>query len=453
MMKSRHSLTQRVTWALTGSAAMLIVVLCAVFYLAFDQMEDDMVDAVLSTEADHLMDQLRQGLPIPKEQSHTELGALLQSWLITSPHDNALLPEPLRQLEPGSSILTPEGKTWHIIVADTPTGRLYLRYDATVHEARVHEFGWIVLALGSFFIVLAFALAKWLGSLVVGPVVELTDRLSAWAPGAPDIAVRRDDEVGRLVEAFNRVQNRVEESMAFEREFSSNLSHEVRTALMAIRSDSELLLLDAALEPRSRQRLQRIGAHVDTISSSLASAESLTRQTPAAPKPVHVKDCVAEAWMALEAEAARCGLVFVNDVPDSLVRLLDPYALLMVARNLIRNAVDHAAPAALVVSQVSADSIAFADSGPGIDPDALPLVFERYFSSGRRDMAPAAAAGSNEHAEVRRGLGLAIAKQVCERNRWVLTVQSQQHGPHAGTVFTLHFDQNDNGDTAVQARP
>lgn len=443
MTKGRRSLTQRVVWALTGSAALLIIVLCVVFYLAFDQMEDDMVDAVLATEAAHLQEQLRQGQPIPRQQSHTALGAVLQSWLITTAQDTALLPEPLRLLQPGSYILTPGDKTWHVIVADTSTGKLYLRYDATVHEARVYEFGWIVLALGSLFIMLAFVLAKWLASLVVEPLVDLTNRMSGWAPGAPDITVRRDDEVGRLIEAFNRVQNQVEVSMAFEREFASNLGHEIRTALTAIRSDGELLLMDPALSERGRQRLQRMTMHVDTISSSLASAESLSRDMPVANTEVHVRDCIEEAWLGLEAEAGRQGLIFVNDVPDSLVRVLDPYALLMVVRNLIRNAADHAAPAALVVSQTGKDSIAFADNGAGIAPDALPLVFERYFSFGRRDTLPADGASDQAEPDVRpdprRGLGLAIAKQVCEHNGWALTVHSQQDGPHAGTVFTLRF--------------
>lgn len=443
MKKGRRSLTQRVVWALTGSAALLIVALCAVFYLAFDQMEDGMVDAVLATEAVRLQEQLRQGQPIPHQQSHTALGAMLQSWLIATPQDAALLPEPLRQLPLGAHILTPGDKTWHVIVADTPSGKLYLRYDATVHEARVYEFGWIVLALGGLFIVLAFLLAKWLGSLVVGPVVDLTNRLSGWAPGAPDITVRRDDEVGRLIEAFNRVQNQVEVSIAFEREFAFNLGHEIRTALTAIRSDAELLLMDPALSERGRQRLQRMTMHVDTIVSSLASAESLNRDMPVANTEVHVRNCIEEAWLGLEAEAGRQGLVFVNDVPDSLVRVLDPYALLMVSRNLIRNAADHAAPAALVVSQSGKNSIAFADNGAGIAPDALPLVFERYFSFGRRDAWSANALpgqfAPDARPDPRRGLGLAIAKQVCERNGWALTVRSEQNGPHAGTVFTLRF--------------
>src|SRR3546814_19039592 len=81
-MMARYSLMQRVTWALTGSATLFVVVLCAVFYLSFGQMEDDLVNAVLVTEAEQVLGQLKQGLDMPIQQSQTELGALLQTWLI-----------------------------------------------------------------------------------------------------------------------------------------------------------------------------------------------------------------------------------------------------------------------------------------------------------------------------------------------------------------------------------
>src|SRR3546814_10127824 len=101
-------------------------------------------------------------------------------------------------------------------------------------------------------------MSRWLAGLVVGPLLELAGHLSNWAPGAPDLSVRRDDEVGRLVEAFNRVQNRVEESLTFEREFAFNLSHEIRGALAAIRTDAEMLTLEATL--RSEEHTSELQA-------------------------------------------------------------------------------------------------------------------------------------------------------------------------------------------------
>ena len=104
-----------------------------------------------------------------------------------------------------------------------------------------------------------------MAAVAAGPLLDLTDRLSTWAPGSPDLAVTRDDEAGRLIEAFNRMQNQVDRSIAREREFAGNLSHEVRTPLAAIRSDSELMLLTQVLTPDQRQRLARILDNVDDV--------------------------------------------------------------------------------------------------------------------------------------------------------------------------------------------
>src|SRR3546814_9535840 len=120
-------------------------------------------------------------------------------------------------------------------------------------------------------------MSRWLAGLVVGPLLELAGHLSNWAPGAPDLSVRRDDEVGRLVEAFNRVQNRVEESLTFEREFAFNLSHEIRGALAAIRTDAEMLTLEATLAAAGRQRLERMVAQVDLIAGRVARDRKSTR--------------------------------------------------------------------------------------------------------------------------------------------------------------------------------
>jgi signal transduction histidine kinase len=117
------------------------------------------------------------------------------------------------------------------------------------------------------------------------------------------------------------------------------------------------------------------------------------------------------------------------------VRVLDRYALLTVARNLIRNARDHAAPATLTIDEFPG-GLRFTDDGPGIAADDLPWVFERFY---RGRLSDTGVDDQNAPAEVR-GLGLAIAKRVCDVQGWTLAV-----GPAAkdrGAVFTLRFDEN-----------
>src|SRR3546814_20233455 len=102
-------------------------------------MEDDLVNAVLVTEAEQVLGQLKQGHDMPIQQSQTELGALLQTWLIDGPDDEALLPEPLRGLSLGAHEIKHQGPTWHVLVVPPPKGMTYFRYAATTPATRVTE--------------------------------------------------------------------------------------------------------------------------------------------------------------------------------------------------------------------------------------------------------------------------------------------------------------------------
>ena len=433
-MKS-GTLTQRVIWALTGVVSVFVAVLALLAYLAFDQMEDGLVEQILTSEGNRIIQHLETDVDYAVPQESSELTGSIRAWLR---HDAAPanMPAPLRTLDPGLHELEPSGETWHVMVEDTLRGRLYVLYDATAHEARVREFGLIVLGMGVLCIIAAYALSRRIAGIAIGPLLDLTRRLSHWAPGSPDIAITRDDEAGRLVEAFNRVQNQVDHSIAREREFAANLSHEVRTPLASIRSDSEIMLLNPALSADPKERLTRIVTNVDHIAASLESAHSMARDQPRPAEPVDLNSCMDDAWRGLESIAETCDLVFRNHIPPETVRMLDKYALLTVLRNLVRNAIDHAAPATLTALLTVDGSIELRDTGKGIEASELPFVFQRYYSGRLSDNN---AASVSEQSGFRRGLGLAIAKRVCDMQGWDLTVRSQRGGPQTGTSFTLRF--------------
>lgn len=436
----QFSLARRVTWALTGSVTIFVVVLCMATYLAFDQMEDALVDSILISEGQYLGQRLAMGDSLNGLLSVAPDGGGMQAWLIDSSNDAQHVPAVLRDLNVGIHILSLSGQTWHVLVQPAAQGRLVLRYDATAHEARVDGFGLLVLGAGLVCIFVAWLLAHKLARRAVEPLLELTDQLADWAPGLPDMAVRRDDEAGRLVEAFNRVQNQLEKSIAFEREFAANLSHEIRTPLAAIRSDCEMALLDADPDADSTSRLQRMMLNVDAAADSLQGATAFDRSDKSRMEHVFLRQSLDHAWLALSSTADRQGLVLINDISPEAQAFLDPYAVLIVMRNLVRNAIEHAAPATLTVHWETPRRLIFSDDGPGIPTDKLALVFDRYYSL-RTDMMNEfeknAASGAQQ--VMRRGLGLAIARRVCDLQGWTLRAQSNGSGPHSGAIFTLDW--------------
>ncbi len=428
------TLTQRVVWALTGTVALFVTALALLAYLTFDQMEDDLVNDILNTEMDRLVQHARASDEFMPRQGVRELGGSMRAWMSVDGQRPAGIPDEVLGLDNGLHLIEPGAYTWHVMVADAGRGKVYLLYDATDNEERVHDFGLIVLGVGAICVLGAYAVSRRVASVAVGPLLELTDRLSTWAPGSPDMAVTRDDEAGRLIEAFNRVQNQVDRSIAREREFAGNLSHEVRTPLAAIRSDSELMLLTQVLTPDQRQRLTRVMDNVDDVIVSLESARAMARDQLLPPAPVDIADCMQDAWRGYEAQADLAGLRFDNQVAPGHVLTLDRYALLTVLRNLVRNAVEHAAPATLTVRFSAQDVLELSDDGKGIAADDLPFLFRRYYSGRMRD------SNAGAHGETARGLGLAIAKRVCDMQGWALSVESSRDAPTRGTRFFLRFD-------------
>lgn len=438
-----RSLRQRVIWALTGAVALFVALLAVLAYVVLDQQEDELADSLVLLEAQRLTARIDRGELAVPQSAPLELGRGLRAWVVggsapcSAPSDlrcGAELPAPLRDLRPGPHEVHPDGLVWHAVVAPVGEGRVVVVFDATANEERVYAFGLALLALWALCTLAGYGVSRALARVVVGPMQEVAARIASWAPGEPGIVLDRDDEAGRLVEAFNRVQDRVDRSIAREREFAANLSHEVRTPLTAIRTDAELLLLDADRRPAERERLQRMMRMVDDIVQTMASARATSGATPGTQEPVRLAACLDDAADGLRERIEADALVIVNRVAPDTVRVLDRYALLTVARNLIRNAQEHAAPATLVIDEVP-DGLCFADDGPGIAPEDLPWVFDRFY---RGRLSDAAEAGADDAAETR-GLGLAIAKRVCDVQGWALGVASDP--TRRGTAFTLRFHE------------
>jgi len=173
---------------------------------------------------------------------------------------------------------------------------------------------------------------------------------------------------------------------------------------------------------------------VDDVIVCLESARAVARDQVLPPAPVDIADCMEDAWRGYEVQAQNAGLRFDNQIASGHILTLDRYALLTVLRNLVRNAVEHAAPATLTTRFTDHGVLELSDDGKGIAEADLPFLFRRYYSGRMRD------SGVGAHDETARGLGLAIAKRVCDMQGWSLTVESSREPETRGTRFSLRFD-------------
>ncbi|HEY9281068.1 MAG TPA: HAMP domain-containing sensor histidine kinase [Eoetvoesiella sp.] len=435
-MKFRTPIAQRVVWALTSLVMLAIILMASLVFYVHKKMEDNLINGLVASESKHLDSRLNRLKNKWQEPFEYEVSPVMFAWGEHPSNPAPNMPAALRTLDKGIHTIQTGAGTWHVMVSDSLDGKLYVRYDAAAHEELTRNFSLVLLLIALFFLAASYItgirVAKW----VVLPLQTLTERLTHWAPGSPSVPVPHAHEAGRLLEAFNRVQDQVDDSIAREREFAANLHHEIRTPLSRIRSDSELMLLLSTLGQDELKRLRRIIRSVDDITGSLESTYNIALAEKGPMETVSLFDCVNDAFSRLEIEADNARLELMNNTDNDHNVLLNRYALLTVIRNLIRNAISHAAPATLDVRSIHG-GLAFIDSGPGIAAAELPCIFDRYYSSRLIDQTYQNASGSSDN-KGKVGLGLAIAQRVCATHGWDITVKSPLDRC-GGTAFYLTF--------------
>lgn len=433
-MKST-TLSWRVTWAMTATVALFVGLMAALAFSIMYEQEDELADQLVQIEMRRLIERIELG-EIDVRRQPIEIGPGTKAWVSAAGFDQAM-PAQLLGMSAGPHELEVGDRVLHAVVAESSVGHLTVVFDATRNEARVNQFGLIMLLLWGVCLGAGYWLARATAGIVVGRMHAITERLAGWDPGTEQVDERRatgSDEAGRLLEAFNRMQDRVDRSIAREREFAANLSHEVRTPLTALRTDIEMSGLDAQATADQRRRCARMAQLVDEVGATIqaARAMSLPHAHPNRQRfDLHV--LIDDVCSTLGARAEAAGLQMRNEVPGDSALLADRYALLIVLRNLIGNAIDHAAPATLSILLLG-KNLLIADDGPGIEKADLPFVFERYQHGRLLDQADPDQASELDH-----GLGLAIARRVCEQQGWLLSVSAETVGEQRGTRFQIDF--------------
>ncbi|KKW68095.1 histidine kinase [Lampropedia cohaerens] len=430
--RSRRSIGSRITWTLAVLMCAAVSLTAAVSFQVYRNVEEAMIVRLIQSEFDRIASRFSRfgkGWQQPLERN---MGPSMFAWGESARYPVPSVPDEVRILPNGLHRIPYEGSTWFVQAGDVMDGRLYVVYDSGVLKQQTHHFAMALLAIVLVFSCLAIVASAIVARWLVNPLKLLSERLDRWAPGKPsDTTIR--NEADRLMDAFSRVQDQVDAAIADQREFSANLHHEIRTPLTIIQSDAELLLRRiGAADTAAAERLRRISASVKDITQALEATYSLTHAETTPPELLSLHECVNDAVQSLQAQADAAELAIVNAVDARHVQTLARHALMTVTRNILRNAILHAAPARLVIVSIP-QGLQFTDSGPGIDAEELPHIFERYFSKRRSDARGSASPGLD-----RTGLGLAIASRVCATQGWQLGVQSPVENGR-GTRFTLRF--------------
>jgi two-component system sensor histidine kinase MprB len=282
------------------------------------------------------------------------------------------------------------------------------------------------LALLSAVGVIAATLLGWaVARAGLAPVARLaTVAEEVTLTGDPDrrVEVQRRDELGRLATSFNAMLNALQRSLDAQRRLVSDASHELRTPLASLRLNAELLAAHPEMPAAERAEvLDRVTGQAAELSRLVANVTDLARGEPTEKARSRVRlDAVAsEALYAarrdwpntkFDADLAACT---VNGSADRLR---------VAVKNLLDNAAKFGPPEGPVEVRLADGDLTVRDHGPGIAPDDLPFVFDRFYRALSSRSAPGA------------GLGLAVVREITLGHGGAVTAEPARGG---GTLMRL----------------
>ncbi len=285
----------------------------------------------------------------------------------------------------------------------------------------------------------ALALAGGGGWLLTRAALRPVDRMTeqAGAIGADRLGDRVSvpdaaDELTRLARTLNGMLERIEHGVVTQRRFVADASHELRTPLAVMRAELEVALRDhdpaadaSEVLDSAAEEVARMSKIVDDL---LTLAHRDENRLELLLEPVDLGVVATGVADQLRPLAEQAGVQLGVEAPAGAAVLADRARLTQVVTNLVDNAVKFTGAGGAVRVRVweAADGagLAVADTGPGIAPEHLRRVFDRFY---RLDAARSRARGGS-------GLGLAICRELVEAHGGRIWAESVVG---AGSTFSL----------------
>ncbi len=268
------------------------------------------------------------------------------------------------------------------------------------------------------------------------PVAVLDKAASEIARGnyGARVSIARQDELGRLAESFNimcaslesaRAELIQQERLTAVARLATFVVHDLRNPLASLYAGAEMLI-DNDLPSQQVKRLARnmyqaSRGMMEILGDLLSAARNKTQEA----EPCIVSDLVLTAWSSLEQRAEAEGIVFETSIPAGLQLKLDRPPMERVFHNLLENSIDAMRGGGRIyVYAQGVDGVVklhVEDTGPGIDPELRPILFQPFATKGRTEGL---------------GLGLALSKQTVVANGGDLWAE---FNGSQGSHFVLQF--------------
>jgi two-component system, OmpR family, sensor histidine kinase CiaH len=226
----------------------------------------------------------------------------------------------------------------------------------------------------------------------------------------------------------------IEASMKKQKRFVSDIAHEIKTPLTALKTSLEVNLMDkklpSAIKTLLKENLEDV-THLDELTTSMLKLSKNTDE-PISSTSIPVSQIVDQAVRMTKSQSQTKKIkVIVDPIPASAVISGDKAALTDVVKILLDNAVKYSPPSTIVTISTTLNqqtvTIKVKDEGNGINKIDIDQIFDRFY---RVDPS------RSKIKQPGYGLGLSIAKTIVEYHNGTISVSSK---PKSGSTFTLTF--------------
>ncbi len=298
----------------------------------------------------------------------------------------------------------------------------------------------LALALGGAALVTTIAgavIGRWASGRALRPLADVTSAAETIAGGSLDTRLSGEDiDLRPLASSFNRMADALEERIARERRFTSDVSHELRSPLTTLSSALGVLGSHAQdLPDRSRQAVELLTAELRRFQRMVDDLLEISR-VDAGSAELSLDEVEAGELVRQAAVAAGAGGVQV-EMDDAVAheRLnVDKRRIERVVANLVANARQYAGGVSRLALEPAPDGVRLvvADRGPGVPPAERDRIFERFYRgpvSGQR--------GGGDGS----GLGLSLVAEHVRMHGGRVWVEDGLGGEHR-FVVELPFNRN-----------
>jgi two-component system sensor histidine kinase BaeS len=240
------------------------------------------------------------------------------------------------------------------------------------------------------------------------------------------VKISGNDEIAQLSDAFNRMAQSLEIQESLRRKLTTNIAHELRTPISAIRGELEAMI--DGLIPIDKEHLQSLYAEIGRLRKIIEGIEELS-QAEASSR--YLRKTIFPLYPFLEGISGRFGMLFAEkgvgielSCDEKLTINADPDRLSQIIINLLSNALKATESGGNVMITANEGPtgtvIEVGDSGSGIADEDIPFIFERFYRGAKGGL----------------GIGLTIVRELIEAHGGTITARSDAG---KGAVFTLTF--------------